>query len=86
MTDQQIVLQAGCAASVSCRAADDRSDRPPRQHPPALRAHPERLDDNALERVCAATLLLNGTRLRELAGDSATDALLQLAAETFWRN
>lgn len=47
-----------------------------------LRVHLERLSDADIEKVCATTLLLNGDRLRELAGSDAADALLQLASET----
>jgi hypothetical protein len=46
----------------------------------------EQLNDADLEKVCATTLLLNGNRLRELAGTDAADAVLAIAAETLWIN
>jgi hypothetical protein len=52
---------------------------------PGLRANLERLNDADLEKICATPLLLNGNRLRELAGDAAADAVLTIAAETLWK-
>jgi hypothetical protein len=52
---------------------------------PGLRAL-ERLNDADLEKVCATTLLLNGNRLRELAGTDAADAVLTITTETLWNS